>query len=200
MRFADVDFERRVVTVRAGTAKNHKAREIPLDDESLETLAALADAAKGREVMPGKTARETVQQRANFSREHVFVTKANTPWGSNLLTRFYSVCKRAGIDGAHKGGSVDIHSLRVSFTTLALEAGATPKAVQAILGHSTLALTMGVYAKATDRTKRDAVAALPFASKVTAPAHAVEFPVRIAHTARTSAETSPQPKTAQALA
>ena len=47
---------------------------------------------------------------------------------------------------------------------MTLENGASPKAIQAILGHSTLAMTMGVYAKATDRGKRDAVGALPFAS------------------------------------
>ena len=35
-------------------------------------------------------------------------------------------------------------------------------AVQAILGHSSLDLTMRVYAKATDSSKRDAVDALPF--------------------------------------
>ena len=114
----------------------------------------------------------TEQQRERFSPEHVFVTNANTPWRNNLLTRFYAVCKRAGIDDAKCGGSVDIHSLRVSFTTLALENGASPKAVQAILGHSTLALTMGVYAKATDRAKRAAIGALPFA-KVSAPEHLI---------------------------
>jgi integrase len=65
-----------------------------------------------------------------------------------------------------------IHSLRVSFTTLALEGGANPKAVQAILGHSTLALTMGIYARATDRAKREAIGALPFA-KVSAPEHVI---------------------------
>jgi integrase len=198
MRFADVDFERRVVTVQAGTAKNHKPREVPLDDDTLATIAALRDAAPDRQHKAGRDERQTVQQRAAFSRDHVFVTKANTPWRNNLLTRFYAICKRAGIEGAHKGGSVDIHSLRVTFTTLALEGGASPKAVQAILGHSTLALTMGVYARATDRSKRDAVAALPFA-RMTAPAHTVAFPVQDAHKARTSSKASPQVVDASAV-
>ena len=75
---------------------------------------------------------------------------------ANLLRRFYAVCKRAGIDDAHSGGAVDIYSLRVTSTTLSLEHGANPKAVEAILGHATLVMTMSVYAEATERSKREA--------------------------------------------
>ena len=59
-------------------------------------------------------------------------------------------------------------------TTLAIDNGASPKAIQAILGHSTLAMTMGIYAKATDRGKREAVNSLPFAT-ATAPSHVFEL-------------------------
>lgn len=100
------------------------------------------------------------------------MSRANTPLRNNLLTRFYAVCKRAGIDDAVPGGAVDIHSLRVTCATLMLQNGANPKDVQAILGHSTLTLTMKVYARATEHGKRSAVNALPFAS-TTAPAHIV---------------------------
>lgn len=49
------------------------------------------------------------------------------------------------------GGSIELHSSRGTLTTLALEGGVRPKGIQAILGHSTLTMTMAVYAKATDR-------------------------------------------------
>ena len=201
MKFSDVDFERKVVTVRAGTAKNHKEREIPLDGTMLSMIQSLHDQAADRQPVPGKT----VQGR--LSREHVFVTGANTPWKNpgNLLRSFYRICKRAGIEGAEPNGTVDIHSLRVSFTTLALENGAAPKAIQAILGHSTLAMTMSVYAKATEKSKRDAISALPFAS-ADQPGHIVTIgrcskdlcvtptvnPVQKAHSLRTSPKSSPQ--------
>lgn len=188
LTFADVDFEGRAIKIRANVAKSRKAREIPLDDETYTTIADLRDKAKGREPVPGKTDKLTEQQKAKFSRDHVFVTNANTPWRNNLLRRFYSCCKRAGIDDAHRRGAVDIHSLRVSFATLSLDNGANPKAVQAVLGHSTLDLTMKVYAKATDRAKRDAIAALPFA-KVSAPSHVISLPQ--AHKMRTSPQETP---------
>ena len=197
MLFDDVDVDRRIVTVRASTAKNHKAREIPLDDEMLDIIAKLREAAPHRQPGRGNTPEVTARIRANFSRDHVFVTTAGTPWRNNLLTRFYTICKRIGIDGAEPGGSVDIHSLRVTFTTMAIGGGGDPKAVQEILGHSSLALTMGIYAKATDRSKRAAIGALPFA-KSSAPDHVI--PMQSAHAVSTSKKSSSQPVAYQRVA
>lgn len=191
LRFDDVDFEARCIVIRPSVAKSRKRREIPLDDETLAMLADLKEKAKSREPVPGKT------PEGKFSRDHVFVTAANTPLKNNLLRAFYAICKRAGIEGAHAGGSVDLHSLRVTFTTLAIDNGASPKAVQEILGHSTLNLTMGVYAKSTERSKRDAVGALPFA-KVSPPAHVV--PAKPAHKVRTSEKNGSKPLEKTAIA
>ncbi len=143
----------------------------------LSIIASLRDRAGDRQPVARKT------PEGKLSREHVFVTGANTPWRNNLLRAFYTVCRRAGIKGAEPNGSVDIHSLRVTFTTLALEHGARPKAVQDILGHSTLSLTMGIYAKATEQSKREAVSVLPFASS-SSPEHII--PMQSAHTVSTS--------------
>lgn len=165
--FSDVDFDRHVVIIPAHRSKNHKAREIPLDDEMMAVIRKLRDEAPARKVVGAFDPRIRKLQQQNFSNRHVFVTRANTPWKNNLLTRFYTCCRRAGIEGAEPGGDVDLHSLRVSCATFMLEGGANPRAVQAILGHSTLQMTMGIYAKATEYAKRDAVNALPFATSST---------------------------------
>ena len=151
LRFSDIDWDRRCIVIRASVAKSKKAREIPLDDGTFEMLVELRDQAPNRQP-------STDRRVAYFSRDHVFVTGANTPWRNNLLREFYRLCGKAGIEGAGECGSVDLHSLRVTFTTLALEHGASPKAIQEILGHSTLSMTMGVYARATERSKREAIA------------------------------------------
>ncbi|MBX9656399.1 tyrosine-type recombinase/integrase [bacterium] len=174
LRWEDIDFERRTVTVSASRAKSHKAREIPIDDHMMEVLHRLKKEAAQRKPVPAKRAAQSEQQLRNFSRDHVFVNQANSPWRNNLLRAFYFYCRRAGIMDAKRRGAVDLHSLRVTFTSLAIEHGASPRAIQSILGHSTLGLTMGIYAKATDRSKRDAVAALPFAS-ITAPPHVLKL-------------------------
>jgi integrase len=172
LRFANVDFDRGMVTVSAENAKSKKAREIPLDEEVLATIKRLSDEAPHRRPGKGATPQSRVAIPKYFSHEHVFVSPDGTPWRGTLLRRFYTACKRAGIQDARSRGSVDIHSLRVSFATLALENGAAPKQVQEILGHATLAMTMNVYGKATDSGKRAAINALPFA-KATQPTHLI---------------------------
>ena len=190
LRFADIDFEQRIITVRPSQAKSHKAREIPIKDELFAQLVRLREEARHREPVDGYTPELTQRQHVRFTREHVFVTKANTPWNNNLLTRFYACCKRAGIEIKGDRGDVDIHSLRVTFTTLTLENGGRPKAVQAILGHSTLELTMSVYARATDRAKREALDSLPIGGKTGTPDHVI--PVQSAHSLRTKRRRSSQ--------
>jgi len=51
---------------------------------------------------------------------------------------------------------VRFHDLRATFASLLIEAGVDPVTVQHFLGHSTLNMTMRVYAKATTRAKRAA--------------------------------------------
>ena len=183
LKFSDIDFQGRTATVRATNAKNKKARDIPLDDETLEMIARLHAEAKRRKPVKGNTPKQTEQQRANFSRENVFVTQVNTPHRNNLLKKFYAICQRAGIEGAEPNGSVDIHAQRGSFISNAISNGASPKAVQKIVGHASLAMTMNTYAKANDRSKREAIGKLSWAS-ASSPSHIIEMHQSGANTAQ----------------
>lgn len=51
---------------------------------------------------------------------------------------------------------IALHDLRHTYATLAARAGAAPKDVQAQLGHSTLAMTLGVYTDSTEAGQRAA--------------------------------------------
>ena len=158
--WSDIDFGDKSLTIRASVAKGKRSRRVLLEDAMLAMLVALRDQAEHRP--------------EGWDREHVFVNQEGRPHIHNLLRKFYGTCRKAGIKDGKRNGSVDLHSLRVTFTTLSLEGGASPKAVQTILGHATLDMTMRVYAKATDRSMRDAVNALPFA-KATAPDHVLSI-------------------------
>lgn len=57
------------------------------------------------------------------------------------------ICKKNGIE------PISMHSLRHTFATRCIEAGMKPKTLQAILGHSTLAMTMNKYVHTTDDEK-----------------------------------------------
>lgn len=65
---------------------------------------------------------------------------------------FKSIAERAGL------GYVRFHDLRHSCAVANLEAGTDIKTVQKILGHSSAAFTMSVYAHATERMQRQSAA------------------------------------------
>jgi integrase len=184
LRFPDIDFSRRLTNVNPRFDKASEAREIPISDELFDYYVAARDAAEKRRPVPGSTPKQTEQQLRNFSKDHVFVSEANTPLRNNLLRQFYATCKRAGIEGGWQNGSVDIHAMRVTFITLSIENGGSPKAVQKIVGHSSLEMTMNTYCKTTDKSNRDAVNAIPFAD-VSSPEYII--PMHNAHKVRTKA-------------
>lgn len=187
LRFNDIDWVNGVITVTPKNAKSRKRRIFPVTSWLLEALTALRNDAASREPVPHPNAMQSAKQAASFSRDHVFVTPVNTPWRNNLLRRFRDTCQRAGIaDGfdpaearsksarrkrdealegrkrARKHLAVDIHSLRKTFTSDSLRNRGNAKAVQAILGHSTLELTMNTYAETNLDDLRAVINALPY--------------------------------------
>ena len=64
---------------------------------------------------------------------------------------------RAGIPFWTPEGKVDFHSLRVSYTSFVIEAGATVKEAQSLARHSTPDLTMNVHGRAQDSRLSDAI-------------------------------------------
>lgn len=66
------------------------------------------------------------------------------------------LCK-AGIPKVTKAGKLDFHALRVAYINMLIDAGADVKTVQTLARHSTLDLTMNVYARAVDEKLRQGV-------------------------------------------
>ncbi|HRU06741.1 MAG TPA: tyrosine-type recombinase/integrase [Candidatus Brocadiia bacterium] len=58
--------------------------------------------------------------------------------------------ERAGIAKHGRGGKVDFHSLRVTYTSLVIEAGASGKEAMSLARHTTPNLTFNVYGRARD--------------------------------------------------
>ena len=72
---------------------------------------------------------------------------------SNLLKRdFAPLLAQAGCP------AIRFHDLRHTFATLALEAGVSVKQVSAMLGHQSIAITLDLYAHATERMEDRALA------------------------------------------
>lgn len=143
LRRGDLDREGLTIHVRRAIAKSRKERAVAVDAETMAQLVALA----------GPVPDDCL----------VFRTSSGKPIArQNVRRQLVVCCQRARVRGGEYGGSVDVHSLRVTFATAAIVAGADPKSVQSQLGHTSLALTMGIYTRASETGRAAAVAGLPW--------------------------------------
>jgi len=142
----DVDFNGRKVSINKTAtviaADSHvvinppktksSVREVPLTAEALRIL---------KEQKAGRTANPE-------NSRYVFTGNNGEIVSNQNYSRTLSyICRKNGIE------PVSMHSLRHTFATRCIEAGMKPKTLQAILGHSTLAMTMNKYVHTTDDEK-----------------------------------------------
>ncbi len=157
--WADVDIERRSLTVQAGTAKNHRSRQVPLSQQLAEDLADLR-------------AFHTRRDGPRLSTDRVFLTplgRAHDPDdSSNTLKLLRRVLDHAGIAHTDENGRVlDLHALRGSAATRMFRHGLDVAIVSRVLGHQDPRLTLKHY---TDLRLSDSLAAIDkVASLVAAP-------------------------------
>jgi integrase len=187
LQFSDefLDWESREIIVPAWLAKNGLRRRIPMDDELHRILRRLEAGRTERQPGKGRGKINAGQVAARFSRDHIFVTTANTPLDhkGNLWRAFTACLKRAGIERQSFGPDgrvlehVDLHSLRRTFATSLIVGGADPKTVQELLGHKTLAMTMKVYAKVRAQTKQQVLGRLSYGSGATGPEDVLPLPI-----------------------
>ncbi|MGQ9537950.1 MAG: tyrosine-type recombinase/integrase [Actinomycetota bacterium] len=134
LRWRDVDFEAGVIrVVRSYSPSNgftdlktsSSRRAVPL----LPRLAALLRERYERKGRPGPE-------------ELVFQTSCGTPFEChNFVARqFLPALKKAGLP------RIRFHDLRHTFASLAISCGMDPKALQGIMGHSSITVTMDTYA------------------------------------------------------
>jgi integrase len=185
LRFTDLDWTNREIIIRAGVAKNHRERRIPMDDRLYQILAERLAQRDQRQPGRGVTPKQDAQIKARFTKDHVFTGALCTPLSHAMLYRsFHLSCKRSGIEALtldSQGREVehlDLHSLRVTFATEQIENGSDPKTVQELLGHRTLDMTMRLYAKIRHQSKRQAIGRLRYGGGAQAPEHVVELPAK----------------------
>ena len=91
------------------------------------------------------------EQRARSRGELVFPNQLGEPQESSSVSDALKVAlKRVGLP------KIRVHDLRHTTATVLLEAGAHPKLVQDLLGHSTVALTLNTYSHVTVGLSREA--------------------------------------------
>jgi integrase len=145
LQWTDLDFDRRLIRVggyqnkeEAHHTKTYKERYIPMDDDLEEVLKR-----QGRVI----------------GCPFVFGTERGTKRLNNLTNRVKDIAKRAKIK------DVNLHVLRHTFASHLVMKGVDLPTVQALLGHSTIQMTMR-YAHLAPGHLKGAIEKLNFKSKV----------------------------------
>lgn len=140
LQWPSIDWQTRILTVRhsksdyadaLGSPKSNRERYIPMHDDLVELLSK-------RKVQTG----------------YVFLNERGQPFDHpKLKLRLANACKRAGLR------SVGWHTLRHTFASHLVMRGVPLSAVQALLGHSTITMTMR-YAHLAPSTLRASIGLL----------------------------------------
>lgn len=127
--YSDLDFDEKIIHITKGLndfnkLDTPKTRESVRDVPMLDILVPYIEKYKGKK-----------------EKKRIFnITD------SIVQRHFVSICNRCGFPK----GYITTHSLRHTFTTRGLEYGANPKMIQALLGHTTIQMTMNTYAHIND--------------------------------------------------
>jgi len=161
LRWSDVDFKKRVIHVtgtlehitsetprRTSPKSKTSFRDVPMIDKVCELL-------KAEKVFQAKTRlkRGAEWKPLDGLEDLVFTSENGKPWDwSNISQIKGRIIKRIREDGKEIR-DFTVHSLRHTFATRAIENGMNPQTLKAILGHSTLAITMDLYGHVLEDTK-----------------------------------------------
>ncbi|MBP5606924.1 MAG: site-specific integrase [Lachnospiraceae bacterium] len=134
-------------------------RTIPLTSRAYSILTKLYDARKRRKESPELDTRLEFKDRLTGEirylnmKDLVFINyRTGLPTkNSSYNTHLYKLCEAAGIK------QISMHVLRHTFATRAIERGVNSKALQKLLGHASLQVTMDTYVHVTDDSKKLAI-------------------------------------------
>lgn len=163
MKWADIDFDNRTVTIsrsmeyrysteewRSGEPKSKSGyRIIPLTDETIDMLRRQKQKNLEVKVIPMEWS------------EYVILCRKGTPVkNSTYDTMLFKQSDKIGIP------RFSMHVLRYTFTTRCIESGMKPKTLQTILGHSNIGIIMNLYVHTTEDVKHKEIEIIVVSLKV----------------------------------
>lgn len=158
LRTKDIDFDRNVITVRAG--KGNKDRSVMLPGTIKQALRDQIENAKrqhlkdlaegyGTVYLPGALVRKFPNAKTEFAWQWVFPARklyTNKEAGEIQRWHIHDSAVQKAVKKAVRNSGIDkkacCHTLRHSFATHLLESGTDIKTIQQLLGHKDIATTM----------------------------------------------------------
>jgi integrase len=167
LQWGDVDLERGImrITRAVQVVRNRAGLSTPKTPTSVRTLMVPPFAVAALRVQRHRQAARRLAAGPSWAgADFIFTTTSGQhPLVSNLLKALQSACSRAGVP------RLTLHQLRHVHATLMVRAGMDPKTVQQRLGHTSLTMTLGLYAHALPSGDEQAAAVLERALRTTLP-------------------------------
>lgn len=152
LKWSDIDYKRNCIHIRRTVTKTAKGHIIGKDTKSAAGMRDIPMTEDIRETL--RRQREKVQAvlgiRAAGVDSPVFLSMNGCLVHSvNMNGALNRICRRMGLE------RFTVHAFRDTFATRAIEQGMTPQTLKTILGHSSLAMTMDLYAHVLPNTKAE---------------------------------------------
>jgi integrase len=167
LQWADIDFQRHVLTVAHNLQRVKRVRRGDVVKEGEAKTERLLGRPKGKKVKPlrlpaivlealerhkSKQAEERLLAGSAWKGDgqYVFTSTVGTPLEQRRLDReFKLLCDKAGLR------RIRFHDLRHSAASILIAQGVHPKAIQELLRHSSIQLTMDTYGHLFDEMQRE---------------------------------------------
>jgi integrase len=167
LQWSDIDFERGILTVRHNLQRIRRVRRGDVVHEGEAKTERLLGQPKGKKVeslpLPGVAlealrrhyARQQEERRMAGTKwigegNYVFTSTIGTPLEPRRLDKiFQDLCEGAGLR------RIRFHDVRHSAASILIAQGVHPKAIQQLLRHSSIQLTMDTYGHLFDQVQRE---------------------------------------------
>jgi integrase len=167
LQWSDVEFERGRLTVRHNLQRVRRVRRGDLVQEGEARTERLLGQPKGKKALPLRLPMVVLEAlRRHYARQHeerrlagtrwkgdgtyVFTSTVGTPLEQRRLDRiFKDLCDQAGLR------QIRFHDLRHSAASILIAEGVHPKAIQELLRHSSIQLTMDTYGHLFEQVQQE---------------------------------------------
>jgi integrase len=154
LRWCDVDIERRTLRVQQTLHSGPVRRPViagvkrSASDRVVRLTRQLADALRVHAARQKEARLHLGERWQNIERDLVFVSSLGTPLSQNNMRRqFHGLAKNAGLR------QIRIHDMRHTAASLMIATGVNMKVVSETLGHSSIRITLDLYAHLLDEQK-----------------------------------------------
>lgn len=156
LRWSDIDFKKNLIKInKTVTRVSHKEYVVKNTPKTKKSKREIPLSQLARQALAGQKSKTVITNISGL----IFTTNKGTMVNKSLVNAaIANVIKKNNKYNDFQMELFTSHALRATFATRAIEQGMQPQTLKTILGHSSLKMTMDLYAHVLPNTKQDEMA------------------------------------------